>query len=71
VRVGKKESGKEGSVAVAVVESGERLGVVLPNEGDQILVCQEQVLSPPTPNHRTHCSFAEVGNLSCFVSNLC
>jgi hypothetical protein len=36
VRVGKKESGKEGSVAVAVVESGERLGLVLPNEGDQI-----------------------------------
>jgi hypothetical protein len=71
VRVGKKESGKEGSVAVSLVESGERLGVVLPNEGDQILVCQEQVLSPPTPNHRTHCSFAEVGNLSCFVPNLC
>src|SRR5215210_6921851 len=50
----------EGSVAVAVVEDGERLGVALPNEGDQILVCQEQVLSPPTPHHRTHCSFAEV-----------
>ena len=41
MRVGKKESGKEGSVAVAVVESGERLGVVLANEGDQILVRQE------------------------------
>jgi len=26
---------------VAVVESGERLGVTLPDEGDQILVCQE------------------------------
>jgi hypothetical protein len=31
----------EGSVTVAVVESGERLGVALPDEGDQILVCQE------------------------------
>jgi hypothetical protein len=39
--VEKKESGKEGSVAVAVVESGERLGVALPDEGDQVLVCQE------------------------------
>ena len=71
MRVGKKESGKEGSVAVAVVERGERLGVVLPNEGDQLLVCQEQVLSPPTPHHGMHCSFAAVGNLSCFVSNFC
>src|SRR5215203_6527157 len=61
----------EGSVAVAVVEDGERLGVVLPDERDQILVRQEQVPSPPTPYHRTHCSFAEVGKLSCFVSNFC
>ena len=54
----------EGSVAVAVVESGERLGVALPDERDQILVRQEQVLSPPTPYQRTHRSFAEVGKLS-------
>jgi hypothetical protein len=61
----------EGCVAVALVEGGERLGVALPDEGDQILVCREQVLSPPTPHHRTHCSFAELGKLSCFVSNFC
>jgi hypothetical protein len=61
----------KGSVAVAIVEDGERLGVALPNEGDQILVCQEYVLSPPTPNHHTHCSSAKVGKLSCFVSNFC
>src|SRR5215218_4789850 len=61
----------EGSVAVAVVEGGESLGVALPDEGDQILVCRERVLSPPIPHHRTHCSFAEEGKLSCFVSNFC
>ena len=61
----------EGGAAVAVVEDGERLGVALPDEGDQILVRQEQVLSPPIPYHRTHCSFAEVGQLSCFLSNFC
>src|SRR3712207_3329308 len=36
-----------GSPAVAVVEGGEGLGVALRDEGDQILVRQEKVLSPP------------------------
>jgi hypothetical protein len=56
---------------VAVVEDGERFGVALPDEGDQILVREVQVLSPPTPHHRTHCSFAEEGKLTCFLSNFC
>ena len=59
----------EGGAAVAVVEDGERLSVALPDEGDQILVRQEQVLSPPIPYHRTQCPFAEVGQLSFFLSN--
>jgi hypothetical protein len=61
----------EGGAAVAVVEDGERLGVAPPDEGDQILVRQEQVLSPSILYHRTHCSFAEVGQLSFFLSNFC
>src|SRR5919112_3627658 len=61
----------EGGAAVAVVEDGERLGVALPYERDHILVRQEQVLSSPTTYHRPHCSFAEVGKLSYFLSNFC
>jgi hypothetical protein len=56
---------------MAVVESGERLGVALPDEGEQIPVCQELVLSPPTPHHHTHCPFVKVGKQNYFVSNFC
>src|SRR5919112_1330756 len=61
----------EGSVAVAVVEGGENLGGAPPAGGGQNFFCPKQGVSPPTPHHHTHCSFAELGKLSCFVSNFC
>src|SRR5215213_9618248 len=38
---------REGGAAVTIVQSGERLGVGRFDERDQILVCENQILSPP------------------------